>query len=271
MTAILVLFAAGSAWSVLQEPATAKTGIEQPPQPVLSNSAPVTSTTPAAASQEQPVEQAPSVAGVADSSPAMHRETSGKEAPDAPPPIAHAAAVPTAAQIERATSTHSASEPAPSPKAPTPTPAPAIAPKQTATPAAQKPAEKAKPPRSETASATGKTAVPAATATPEMPRVEPQPSLGVPVPPPPSTVELKKEEPKPITAVAPEREPRREVKAVSAAPLVKPQVKPQVIAANADRAWVKLNDQQTIIVPKGETVPGLGTFNGTVGGVAQFN
>lgn len=38
--------------------------------------------------------------------------------------------------------------------------------------------------------------------------------------------------------------------------------KPQVVAATADRAWVKIDAQKTVIVVVGETVPGLGTYRG---------
>lgn len=99
----------------------------------------------------------------------------------------------------------------------------------------------------------------------------------VPLPPMPGTAAAPAVvEAKPIVSPAPPRksvsptEPTQTVRAVTAPPLVKVEVKPQVLAATAERAWVKLNDQRTVILNKGEALPGLGTYMGAPDGVAKF-
>lgn len=65
--------------------------------------------------------------------------------------------------------------------------------------------------------------------------------------------------------------PRPVVKSARAAPLVPSPSKPTVVMANGDKAWVKLDDQRTVIVTKGQDVPGLGTFHGADKGAAKFD
>jgi hypothetical protein len=65
--------------------------------------------------------------------------------------------------------------------------------------------------------------------------------------------------------------PRPVVKSVRAAPLVPSSSKPTVVMANGDKAWVKLDDQRTVIITKGQEVPGLGTFHGADKGAAKFD
>lgn len=61
-------------------------------------------------------------------------------------------------------------------------------------------------------------------------------------------------------------------KSVHATPLVAPPpAKPTVVMATGEKAWVKLDDQRTVIVPKGQEVPGLGVFHGTEGRGAKFD
>lgn len=61
------------------------------------------------------------------------------------------------------------------------------------------------------------------------------------------------------------------VKPVYAPDLVPGSSKPTVVTASGDKAWVKLDERTTVIVTKGEVVPGLGTFHGLVGREAKFD
>jgi len=65
--------------------------------------------------------------------------------------------------------------------------------------------------------------------------------------------------------------PRQVVKSARATPLVPSSAKPTVVMANGDKAWVKLDDQRTVIITKGQEVPGLGTFHGADKGAAKFD
>lgn len=65
--------------------------------------------------------------------------------------------------------------------------------------------------------------------------------------------------------------PRSVVKSARASPLVPSSTKPTVVMANGDKAWVKLDDQRTVIISKGQDVPGLGTFHGADKGAAKFD
>jgi hypothetical protein len=78
-------------------------------------------------------------------------------------------------------------------------------------------------------------------------------------------------DPPPIISPAPPLTPRAAVQAVTAPPLVRVEIRPQVLAATPERAWVKLSDQQTVIFQRGQAVPGLGTYNGVIGTVPQFD
>jgi hypothetical protein len=71
-----------------------------------------------------------------------------------------------------------------------------------------------------------------------------------------------------VTAV---EAPRPVVKPARATPLVPSSSKPTVVMANGDKAWVKLDDQRTVIITKGQEVPGLGTFHGADKGAAKFD
>ena len=62
-----------------------------------------------------------------------------------------------------------------------------------------------------------------------------------------------------------------QVKAVTAEPLVRERTRPVVVMATAQKAWVKVDDKQTVIVKKGEAVPGLGLFQGADSKSAQFD
>ncbi|PNG49979.1 MULTISPECIES: hypothetical protein [unclassified Variovorax] len=46
-----------------------------------------------------------------------------------------------------------------------------------------------------------------------------------------------------------------------------------VVAASptGDKAWVRIGDQRTVIVSKGQSVPGLGVFHGAEGKGAKFD
>lgn len=61
------------------------------------------------------------------------------------------------------------------------------------------------------------------------------------------------------------------VKPVYAAPLTATMVKPVVVLATQDRAWVRLTDQKTVIVNKGQALPELGVYRGTDGKAAKFD
>lgn len=71
-------------------------------------------------------------------------------------------------------------------------------------------------------------------------------------------------------AVAPVAEPSP-VPAAPAAVRVPKGASPVVVAAQGDKAWVRISDTKTIIVNKGQNVPGLGTFRGTNNGNVQFD
>lgn len=62
------------------------------------------------------------------------------------------------------------------------------------------------------------------------------------------------------------------VRTVEAPPLVPEVVKPSIVMASpaGDKVWVKLDAQTTVIVSKGDEVPGLGVFNGMDGKTAKF-
>lgn len=62
-----------------------------------------------------------------------------------------------------------------------------------------------------------------------------------------------------------------EVKAVQALPLVAETFSPVVMLATEDRAWVKVEKSRTVIVRKGESVPGLGVFMGQTANGAKFD
>ena len=62
-----------------------------------------------------------------------------------------------------------------------------------------------------------------------------------------------------------------QVKAITAEPLVRERTRPVVVMATAQKAWVKVDDKQTVIVKKGEAVPGLGLFQGADSKSAQFD
>lgn len=62
-----------------------------------------------------------------------------------------------------------------------------------------------------------------------------------------------------------------QVKAITAEPLVHERTRPVVVMATAQKAWVKVDDKQTVIVKKGEAVPGLGLFQGADSKSAQFD
>jgi len=61
------------------------------------------------------------------------------------------------------------------------------------------------------------------------------------------------------------------VKSMHAAPLVPTTSKPTLVMANGDKAWVKLDEQRTVIITKGQAVPGLGTFHGADKSGAKFD
>lgn len=61
------------------------------------------------------------------------------------------------------------------------------------------------------------------------------------------------------------------VKSLIAPPLVPSSVTPSVVAVAGERAWVRLDDQKTVIVTKGQTVPGLGVFQGHDAKGAKFD
>ncbi|KWU17779.1 hypothetical protein AS149_13750 [Burkholderia cenocepacia] len=74
------------------------------------------------------------------------------------------------------------------------------------------------------------------------------------------------------SAAAPHASQYREIGPVVAEPLVSDS-KPSVVArsSSGDRAWVRLGETRTVIVSKGQAVPGLGTFQGADSKGAKFD
>ena len=74
------------------------------------------------------------------------------------------------------------------------------------------------------------------------------------------------------TASAPQASQYREIRQVVAEPLVA-ESKPSVVAKSplGDKAWVRLGATRTVIVTKGQAVPGLGTFEGADSKGAKFD
>lgn len=77
--------------------------------------------------------------------------------------------------------------------------------------------------------------------------------------------------PSPATAAAIAAPAAPVIRDVTAKPLVPTQDTPSVVAATAAQAWVKVNDHQTVIIKKGQSLTGLGTFQGVEGTSAKFD
>lgn len=75
-----------------------------------------------------------------------------------------------------------------------------------------------------------------------------------------------------VTDAAPSASQYREIHPVVAEPLVS-DAKPSVVARSSggDKAWVRLGSTRTVIVTKGQSVPGLGTFEGADSKGAKFD
>ena len=123
-------------------------------------------------------------------------------------------------------------------------------------------------------------APPVEKAAPPTPILVEQPATAVKVPPLPPTIPAVTTAPKekpvePVAYQAPVREAAKESPAPKAAekpqPTSAPSARPQVVASTADRAWVKLDSQRTVIVNVGEAVPGLGTYRGKTSAGPQFD
>jgi len=111
-------------------------------------------------------------------------------------------------------------------------------------------------------------------------QTKPSPAVSLPpapgaksnLPPPPSPVVASPSpKPEPVVAPAPPRAEQVEVRAVTAPPLVQVEVKPVVLASSPEKAWVKLDAQRTVIVHKGQSAPGLGTYQGKPNGTPVFD
>lgn len=61
------------------------------------------------------------------------------------------------------------------------------------------------------------------------------------------------------------------VKKLRAPPLVPAASKPVVVLTSGDKAWVRVDEQKTVVVSKGQELPGLGTYRGTDGKSAKFD
>lgn len=231
LAAIVLTFGVTSAWSVLHSRKAAETSSEEPLP--LFVPAPAGSIEMPAANKAERTELAPLVAVPAAPGLAL-----------APPvAVVPASVEPTAAPLSKA---------APAPALPKPVPAAGTrpgAPKQVTAVASPVPLKPALlPARS--------LALPPAIPAPPVPAL---PEGGAPTAPVSAG---------PAVSVAPAKAPPV---VESTAPPVAVRAKPQVVAATADRAWVKLDSQRTVIVGVGETVPGLGTYRGKSGDSPRFD
>lgn len=100
---------------------------------------------------------------------------------------------------------------------------------------------------------------------------------GAPVAAKPATVSSSVPEPaaksveKPVTKPSEADPSKPVVKAITAPALVPTPPAPVVVMATEEKAWVKLDDRRTVIVPKGSPVQGLGVYHGVDGRNAKFD
>lgn len=108
-----------------------------------------------------------------------------------------------------------------------------------------------------------------------LPMMKGLPRLDVPAAverPAPAAEAIVESRPDPKPAAKPAAEGSKPVvKSMQAAPLVPSANKPTLVMANGDKAWVKLDEQRTVIITKGQDVPGLGTFHGADKNGAKFD
>lgn len=152
-----------------------------------------------------------------------------------------------------------------------PVPAPAVPAAAVARPV---PAAKVSPPQAPTHPAPKLAPEPVAAA----PKLEPRAPTLAPLTAQPPKPEPRTPNPAPVTTAPTQPTPVKPAPVVSAPPLKEsakapsgPPDTPSVVAANGGQAWVRLSDHRTVIVKKGQTVPGLGTFMGTEGGSPKFD
>lgn len=169
-------------------------------------------------------------------------------AESAPPALAHTE--PTEPVLEPTV------EPPPVPK-PAPKSAPKPAPKPASKPAPKPASKPAEPVKASHAPA------PSAVLPPPVARPAPGPASSVPPKPPVAVASPPPTPHPPAPSVG-----MAGVRATTAMALVPP--KPVVVLATVDKAWVRLDERRTVIVSKGEALPGLGKLLETSGTTVKF-
>lgn len=247
MSAVVATFGISSAWSVLHGRPTQEVQADAPHESAVA----VAAAAPSVAMQQPQRGEEPTpllALTVEETLPAVKpvKLPTQKEAATAPLPPA--------------TETPAQGKPAPSSTEPA---APRLSVPKSSQPAVEKAAAKGSEPK---AAATPRTQAVAA----EKPTLlrPPMPSVEKTLPPPIHLPAAGTEKPAaPAAFAAPPKEPAQQEPAPSKAT----GAKPTVVAATADRAWVKLDSQRTVIVGVGDSVPGLGTFRGKTAAGAQFD
>ena len=270
LAAVVATFGLTSAWSVYKPRTLATPMVDMTAQKSADDAEEVVEPVAKASSnhedaRSEPGKQAVALTVAAELATKAQAQEAGKKVaiPDAAPVKIEGAAV-------RATQDKQPAEKPASVK-----PAPVELPKEAKAQPAPKPVELPKAP------ATPKTvATPVENAVPPKPILVEQPATTLKVPPLPPTVPAVMATPKekpvePVAYPAPVREATKESPAPKAAEKPQPtsalSARPQVVASTADRAWVKLDSQRTVIVNVGEAVPGLGTYRGKTSAGPQFD